>query len=210
MTLEIVTFSIGPMENNTYLLVDPSTRQCVVVDPSFQSEQVEEARKRVGLELAAVWLTHAHFDHIVGIPALTGDSAAVPVGLHPADLPLWRQSGGAQLFGVQVPPMPEPALLFAHGQQLTFGGMTIEVRHTPGHTPGHVLFSIPELSLALCGDVIFYHGMGRTDLPGGDFGQLIQSIHDQIFTLPPDTRLLSGHGQETTVAEEQAHNPFVV
>jgi glyoxylase-like metal-dependent hydrolase (beta-lactamase superfamily II) len=204
MPLKIVTFELGEMANNTYLVADPGTRQAVVIDPSFDSEVVLEEIARRSWQITGVWLTHAHFDHVAGVRRLVNASQPpIPVGLHPADLPLLRQGGGARLFGIQVDEVPAPAIHFDHGQQLRVGAQWIEVRHTPGHTPGHVIFYAAESGVAFCGDLIFFHGVGRTDLPGGDYQALLQSLHTQVFTLPPETRLLSGHGPETTVLEEK-------
>jgi hydroxyacylglutathione hydrolase len=204
MLLDIVTLQLGAMENNTYLVGDSETNQAIVIDPSFDSEIVLEEAARHGWNLTAVWLTHAHFDHIAGVKRIVDAfQPPLPVGLHPDDLPLLRKSGGSPMFGIQVDPVPPPAIHFDHGQLLRLGNQLIEVRHTPGHTPGHVVFYDAESGVVFCGDLVFYHGVGRTDLPGGDYRALLQSIHTQIFTLPPDTRLLSGHGPETTVREEQ-------
>lgn len=210
MALEILTLPLGPMENNTYLIADSETGQAVAVDPSFDSELVLDELNRRGWKLTGIWLTHAHFDHIAGVKTLLDATQPQPVvGLHPLDLPLWRQGGGARIFGQQVEPGPEPKLHFEHEQTLSLGKEVLEVRHTPGHTPGHVTFYSRSARAALCGDLIFFRGVGRTDLPGGDMETLLQSIHTQILTLPPDTRLLSGHGPETTVKDEQAENPFL-
>lgn len=210
MPLEIITLQLGPMDNNSYLAADPLTREAAVIDPSFESQVILETIEQHGWDLTAVWLTHAHFDHIAGVKTLIQAARnPLPVGLHPADLPLWRQGGGARLFGMQVEPGPEPALLFRPGQILRLGSQMVEVRHTPGHTPGHLAFYSAESQAVFTGDLIFYRGIGRTDLPGGDHGQLIRSIREQILTLPPETRLLSGHGPETTVQAELAENPFL-
>lgn len=204
MPLDIVTFELGEMANNTYLVADPDTGRAVVIDPSFDSEiLLEEAAVR-HWQITAVWLTHAHFDHIAGVRRLVDAfQPHLPVGLHPADIPLLRQSGGSRLFGIQVDPVPPPAIHFDHGQQLRVGDQLVEVRYTPGHTPGHVVFYAADDGVVFCGDLVFFHGVGRTDLPGGDYQTLLRSLHTQIFTLPPDTRLLSGHGPETTVGEER-------
>jgi len=209
MTLQITTFILGPLENNTYLLADPDTRRAVLIDPSFESERALETIERLKFELTEIWLTHAHFDHIAGASVARRFNPTPKTGLHAEDLPLWRQAGGAFDWGLQIDPGPEPEIFFSHGQQLKLGNSTIEVRHVPGHTPGHVMFYIAEERLAFVGDVIFYHGIGRTDLPGSDFRQLINSIQTQVLTLPPETTLLSGHGPETTVAEERVNNPFL-
>lgn len=210
MSLEIISFTLGPLENNTYLVGDPASGAAIIVDPAFGSQTVVREAASRGWTLQAIWLTHAHFDHIGGIPEVLGELATpLPIALHPADLPLWQRSGGAELFGMRLEPMPEPTFHLAHQQILNLGGETVEVRYAPGHTPGHVVFYLQSSNTALCGDLIFYHSVGRTDLPGGSHSLLIRSIQEQIFTLPPKTRLLSGHGPETTVEEEQMNNPFL-
>jgi glyoxylase-like metal-dependent hydrolase (beta-lactamase superfamily II) len=210
MALEILSLQLGPMENNTYVAADVSSGQAVVIDPSFDSEVILPEIEQRGWSLSAIWLTHAHFDHIAGVKALLSASSPPPaVGLHPADLPLWQQGGGARIFGLEIELGPEPSLSFVDGSTLQLGDNSFEVRHTPGHTTGHVVFYCAQEAVVFCGDLIFYHGVGRTDLPGGDHRTLLRSIREQILTLPPATRLLSGHGPETTVAEEQAANPFL-
>lgn len=205
MPLKIIPLQLGPMDNNTYLLADTTSGEAVVIDPSFESQAVYETVLQQGWQLKAAWLTHAHFDHIFGLAHLV-ETCKLPlsIGLHPLDLPLYRQGGGARLFGVTMPVAPEPDLWFEHAQNLSLGSHQIEVRHTPGHSPGHVIFYLTGEATVICGDLIFYHGVGRTDLPGASQKQLIRSIHDQVFTLPSATRLLCGHGPETTVAEEKS------
>lgn len=210
MALEILTLMLGPMENNTYLIADTETRQAAAIDPSFESQEVLARLEEHGWTLTAIWLTHAHFDHIAGVKLLSeSTSPALPVGLHRADLPLWKQGGGARTFGLEIDPGPQPSLSFEEGQTLRLGSQSLAVRHAPGHTPGHVIFYSAAAGVAFCGDVIFYHGIGRTDLPGGNHAMLLESIRQKVFTLPPNTRLLSGHGPETSVAEEMAENPFL-
>jgi hydroxyacylglutathione hydrolase len=132
-----------------------------------------------------------------------------PAALHPADLPLWQAQGGAPLFGMHIEPGPRPELSLAHGQRLQVGAYEFEVRQAPGHTPGHVIFYCAAAGVAFCGDVIFLGSIGRTDLPGGSYGQLMNSIETQVLSLPDATRLLSGHGPETTVEYERRSNPFL-
>jgi glyoxylase-like metal-dependent hydrolase (beta-lactamase superfamily II) len=210
MGIKIDRLVLGPLENNTYLVTDRKTAQSVVIDPSFGSVAAAREIQRSGYHLSAIWLTHAHFDHLAGIQELQAEfHGAIPVGLHPADLPLWNRAGDAAMFGFQVKPGPEPHIRFNHGQRLQIGESTIEVRHTPGHCAGHVVFYAAEDGVVFCGDLIFQMGVGRTDLPGGDDAALVESIRSQIFPLPPQTRLLSGHGAETTVGVEKASNPYV-
>jgi len=160
--------------------------------------------------LARILITHAHFDHFYTAIALSREfTHPVSIALHPEDLPLWRSGGGAYTFGFDIENKEEPDFLLSHGQVLTLGNSTLEVRHTPGHSPGHVLFYAPEINSAFCGDLIFRRGVGRTDLMGGNFKVLVNSIRTQVFTLPPETRLLPGHGPETTPREEMMENPFL-
>jgi hydroxyacylglutathione hydrolase len=206
----VVPFVIGPIENNTYLAADPVTGTAVVIDPSFQPESVLEEARRRGWRIQSIWLTHAHFDHIGGVAALQQASGEhIPIAMHPLDLPLWREDGGARLFGFPFSAGEEPQMLLEHGQKLALGGEEFEVRHTPGHSPGHVVFYAALAGLVFCGDLIFYRSVGRTDLPEASSMQLAQSIRTHIYTLPPDTRLLPGHGPETTVGDEVRENPYV-
>ena len=210
MTLKIETYVLGPMGNNTYLLADEETRQAVIIDPSFDCRPLLSAIEKQNWAVQAIWLTHPHFDHIAGIPEIIADLETPPViALHKDDLLLYQMGGGADFFGVNMPPMPEPGQFFTHNQTLSLGNHKIEVRHTPGHSPGHVIFYCPQQHAVLSGDLIFKQSIGRTDLPGGSQKTLIDSIRTHILTLPANTRILSGHGPETTVAEEQNSNPFI-
>ncbi len=210
MSLEIVPVELGPLSNNTYLIADSQTSRAAVIDPAMDSELVLATAKQRGWQIQYIWLTHAHFDHIAGVHLLAGSrTPPLPVSLHPGDLPLYHDLGGARKFGFHVQAGPEPSVLLAHRQSLTIGEILVEVRHTPGHTPGHVVFYAPSAGVVFCGDLIFYGSVGRTDLPGGNHRQLIESIQAQILTLQPHTRLFSGHGPETTVGEEIAKNPFL-
>jgi hydroxyacylglutathione hydrolase len=208
--LTIVPLILGPVQTNSYLVADAATGEAVVIDPAWDGQAILVEAQRRNWRIAHLWLTHAHFDHLGGVAAVADAlNPPPPVALHPGDYTLWRMEGGASLFGFRIDPGPEPAIELAHGQILRLGSNTLEVRHTPGHTPGHVIFYSQADSLVFCGDVIFRGSIGRTDLPGGDFATLIGSIRTQILTLPDETRLLSGHGPETTVGEERRNNPFL-
>ena len=210
MSLEIVAFTLGPVQTNAYLVADPQTKEATVIDPSWDGHLIlTEAQKR-GWRIGHLWYTHAHFDHIGGAAAIADALNPLPlVALHPADHVLWRAGGGGRMFGLPIDPGPEPSIDFAHGQTLRLGSNIFEVRYTPGHTPGHVVFYCAAENVCFCGDLIFAHSVGRTDLPGGSWDTLVQSIRGQIYSLPESTRLLSGHGPETTVGEEKVSNPFV-
>ncbi len=132
------------------------------------------------------------------------------VALHPLDYSLWKMEGGARLFGMHIDPGPEPSVDLIDGMQMYLGKYIFEVRHTPGHTPGHVIFVCQQEKIAFVGDVIFAGSIGRTDLPGGDYETLIESIQKQVLSLVDETSLYCGHGPGTNVAQERKHNPFLI
>lgn len=225
--LEIVSFTLGPAQTNAYLVADPKTKEAAVIDPAWDGRVILNAAQKRGWRIGHLWYTHAHFDHIGGAAAIADALNPLPlVALHPNDHVLWRAGGGAAMFGFDIDPGPEPTIDFVHGMKMKLGSSEFEVRFTPGHTPGHCILYIsdtgesalrlqasqPSLSargVCFCGDLIFAGSVGRTDLPGGNWETLVKSIKEQIFTLPDDTRLLSGHGPVTTVGEEKRNNPFV-
>jgi hydroxyacylglutathione hydrolase len=207
--LQINAYVLGPVQTNAYLVGDPQSREAVVIDPAWDGEFLAGEAEKLSWRITNIWLTHAHFDHLGGAGALADRlSPPPPVALHPKDHDLWKMQGGALYFGFRVDPGPEPAVDLTHGQILHLGDNRFEVRHAPGHTPGHVVFYCAAEQVVFCGDVIFDGSIGRTDLPGGDYETLMQSIRTQIFTLPDETRLLSGHGGETTVGIQRRENPF--
>jgi hydroxyacylglutathione hydrolase len=208
--LSIVRLALGPLETNTYLIANQETKEAVVIDPAWDGDVILfEARQR-GWHIVSLWLTHAHFDHLGGAAALAdGLNPLPPVALHPDDQGLWHIQGGAAIFGMQIDPGPEPTIELYHGQILHLGEIEIEVRHTPGHTRGSVIFYCLSENVVFVGDTVFQGSIGRTDLPGGDYDMLIESIQSQILSLPDKTRLLPGHGPESTVGFERLYNPFL-
>lgn len=208
--LEIVTFTLGPAMTNAYLVADPETKEAAVIDPAWDGHIILTEALQRGWRIAHMWYTHAHFDHIGGAGVIADALNPLPlVALHPADHVLWRSEGGAPLFGFKIDPGPEPTIDLQHGQILRLGSVEFEVRHAPGHTPGLCILYVASEGVCFCGDLIFRDSVGRTDLPGGDWQTLLKSIHEQVFTLPDETRLLSGHGPETTVGEEKGSNPYL-
>ncbi|MCD4672792.1 MAG: MBL fold metallo-hydrolase [Anaerolineaceae bacterium] len=211
MPLSISRYVLGPVQNNCYLVFDPASKEAVVIDPPPGAQVLLKEVKEKELNLKAIWITHAHFDHMAGAAELVEMvSSPLPIGLHRKELCLYNNGGGANFFGYQIPPQPKPSLFFEDGQQLSIGSYQVEVRHCPGHSNGgQIIYYVPDAATAFCGDVIFLRSIGRTDFPGGSFEALINSIQTQILTLPSETKLLCGHGASTTVGEEAAENPFL-
>ncbi len=208
--LEILSFTLGPASTNAYLLANPEMGEAISIDPAWDGHIILNAAKERGWRVTNIWLTHGHFDHLAGGAAVAdGSNPPPPVSLHPDDYWWWRNEGGAAFFGLRIDPGPEPTIDLLDGMKMFVGKHEIEVRHAPGHTKGHVMFYLPADKVCFCGDVIFQNSIGRTDLPGGDYETLIESIRTQVLTLPDETRLLCGHGPETTVGQERRDNPFL-
>lgn len=209
--MEIRTFTGGGFGENGYLAVCEASRTCVAVDPGAGALQMVHAIRTDGLDLQAILLTHAHLDHIEGVSDVRAVAPEVPIWLHPDDLGLYRGvMRQAAMFGLRTEEQPEPTDELFAGQRYEFGGCALDVRFTPGHAPGHVIFVSEEHGAALVGDVVFQGSIGRTDLPGGDFQTLMKSIRDEILSLPDETVLYTGHGPPTTVGHERVGNPFLV
>ena len=208
--LQILKMTLGPAATNAYLVSDAESGQSAVIDPSWDGHLILDAANQRGWRISTIWLTHAHWDHIGGAAAVAdGSNPPPPVALHPEDYTLWRAGGGATLWGMDLDPGPEPTIDLAHGQSFFLGHIEFQVRFAPGHTPGHVMFYVPSEAVLFCGDVIFQGSIGRTDLPRADHATLMNSIAEQVLTLPDETRLLPGHGPDSTVGDERQFNPFL-
>jgi hydroxyacylglutathione hydrolase len=208
--LVIANLILGPLSTNTYLIADSETCEAAVIDPAWDGHLIAAEARQRHWRIGQIWITHAHFDHIGGAGNLAGGFEKAPViALHPYDLRLWDARGGAALYGYSLPASPVPTLELAEGLQLQLGNSILDVHHTPGHTPGHCVFHSATAGVCFCGDLIFRDSVGRTDLPGGDWEALVRSIRLRVYSLPDETRLLPGHGPETTVGDEKSGNPFV-
>jgi glyoxylase-like metal-dependent hydrolase (beta-lactamase superfamily II) len=203
----VVPIPNGQYQENAYLVADPASGGAVLIDPGEEADRFLREIDERGWRLEAIWLTHAHVDHVMGVGAVKA-ATGVPVLLHPADRPLYDHAAEqAQWLGLKVDPLPVPDQDLAAGDTLTVGRFRFDVRHTPGHSPGHVCL-IGD-GIVFGGDVLFQGSVGRVDLPGGDAGALLASIREHLMTLPDDTVVYSGHGPPTTIGDERLHNPYV-
>ena len=204
-------FEGGPFQENGYLVVCEATGTAAAVDPGGGTPEMVRTLEAEGWTLSAVLLTHAHLDHVDGIPLLRTHHPGVPIHLHPADRPLYDAAPAqAAMFGLPAPDLPGIDGDLTPGRSVRVGDVTLEVAFAPGHAPGHVILSHAATDTALVGDVVFRGSIGRTDLPGGDGPTLMASIRDRILSLPDRTRLFPGHGPETTVGIERRTNPFLL
>jgi len=205
--MKVVQIPNGQFMENCYLVIDEAAGECAVIDPGEDSGVIRRAITAAGVRPTAIWLTHAHLDHVLGVPEVAGVSGA-PVYLHPADRPLYDAvPQQAAWFGLRAPSLPAPDRALAHGDVVGVGELRFAVRHTPGHSPGSVC--LVGQGVVFGGDVLFAGSIGRTDLPGGDFDALIGSIERELLVLPDATVVHSGHGPDTTIGHERRTNPFL-
>ena len=207
-TMNIRTYVASGFAENAYLIWQDGQSEALVIDPGDAPSILNTLREE-NLRVAAILLTHSHLDHIDGVAHLQR-AADAPIYLHPEARLYYDNVAvqGAQ-FGMRVETPPPPTHEFEHGQILDLAGIRLEVRYVPGHAPGHVLLYSAQDGVAFVGDVVFQGSIGRTDLPGGNYQTLMQSIREHVMSLPEETRLYSGHGPVTTVGEERRFNPFI-
>ena len=202
----VTQITVGAFQENCYLVEDPKTNAIAIVDPGSEPERIVDAIDKSGGRVEAIWITHAHVDHIGAIAPLKR-KYDVPVWLHPLDEPLYRVGGRqAQLYGIPYEEPPAPDRRFAEGERVKLGALELDVIHVPGHAPGHVV--IYGHGNALVGDCLFAGSIGRTDLPFSNPSQLEASLK-RIAALPAETVVHPGHGDSTTIGEERLSNPFL-
>lgn len=206
----VEAWTVGPFQENSYLVSDPSTGAAVLVDPGAEGERlvraVRAAERERGVALEAVWITHGHLDH-VGALAEIVDAFDVPVYMHPLDRPVFEYAPrAAAMYGLPWSPQPAPGREFAEGQELAVGGLRFAVLHAPGHAPGHVV--LHGHGIAIAGDTLFRGSVGRVDLPLASPRDFSRTL-DRIAALPAETAVYPGHGPPTTVGAERATNPFL-
>jgi glyoxylase-like metal-dependent hydrolase (beta-lactamase superfamily II) len=204
--LEIQQFEVGPLAENAWLVVDRPSGVAALVDPGDEAQRLIEAVDHSGARLEAIWLTHAHFDHIGAVGALRRHFA-VPVWLHEADVRLFEAGPSqAAAWGIPFQGDAAPGCRFHEGEPVTLGTLSFDVLHTPGHAPGHVV--LVGHGVAFVGDCLFAGSVGRSDLPLANPMDLNRSLA-RLAALPGDTRVLPGHGPETTIGRELRTNPFL-
>jgi glyoxylase-like metal-dependent hydrolase (beta-lactamase superfamily II) len=205
---EILCLTNGAFAENCYIVADREAGEAVLVDPGEEAGLFLARLRSEGLRLSAIWLTHAHLDHVAGIAAVKAERD-VPIWLHPADRPLYdRAPDQARVFlGAVLPPLPPPDRIIVPGEPVHIGSCEFAVAHVPGHSPGSVAFLAD--GIAIVGDVLFAGSVGRVDLPGGSGPTLLASIRDVLLPLPDETVVYAGHGPETTIGRERATNPFL-
>jgi hydroxyacylglutathione hydrolase len=201
--MPIHTLTVGPMQENCYLLEENG--QCVIVDPGEEAARIVSTLAHLNLQPMAIWLTHAHFDHVGAVGDLV-ETIGLPVYLHQEALEGYLGAPqSAARWGIVLAPLPEPAGFMVEGQKLVMG---YEVLYLPGHAPGHLGFYRAQSNELVSGDVLFREGIGRYDLPGSNLELLKQSLR-KVTQLPPTTRVYPGHGPVTTIEYELQHNPYL-
>ncbi len=211
MTIEIVKMTLGPIQSNCYLVGDSATGDAIVIDPVDNAPLILKAIGERDWTVREILATHGHFDHIMASAELK-EATGAPFRLHRADEPLVRAlpEQVRAFIGIEVPPAAEPDGFLEDGDRVSAGAIEMAVLFTPGHTPGHLSFVLPGARTVFCGDVLFAGSIGRTDLPGGDYTTLMESIVTRLLPLGDEYAVLPGHMQNTTIGQERTTNPFVL
>ncbi len=210
--IELHYFTFSPLQENTYLLINEK-KECIIIDPGcyFQDERKEILQyiQTQGLIVTRLLNTHCHLDHIFG-NKLVSDTYKVRPEIHPNEQTILDRSQQAgAMYNLPFDPSPMPGRYLEEGEIITFGDNSLKVLLTPGHSPGSVSFYCEAQKFVIAGDVLFYQSIGRTDLPGGDHQTLLNSIRTQLFVLPDDVKVYSGHGPATFIGAEKKNNPFL-
>jgi glyoxylase-like metal-dependent hydrolase (beta-lactamase superfamily II) len=202
----IQSLVVGPIQANCFILGCEQSKEAAVIDPGDEVGRILAGLQKHGLQLKYIINTHGHFDHVGGNKALKEKTGA-PILIHQADAPMLAQlSSSAAVWGMHADDSPPPDQYLKDGDQITFGEITLEVIHTPGHSLGGISLYTPKALFV--GDTLFAGSIGRTDFPGGDYDQLISGVRKRLFPLGDDVRVFPGHGPATTIGQEKRYNPF--
>ena len=209
--ISIKRFEFNPFRENTYVISD-DTGECLILDPGCQEPEEQDLLlayfEENQLKPVKIVNTHCHIDHILGT-AFLHDLLKLPFLIHPQEKPLLKASiAQGEFFGLEVKIPPEPTDYLSEGDTVTFGNSMFEVIHIPGHSPGGIVLLNKEQQCMFTGDVLFQGSIGRTDLPGGDYDSLVNSIRQKLLLLDPEIRVYPGHGPDTTIGIENQSNPF--
>ena len=210
--LNVLTLTLTPFAQNTRILYEESSTRGVVIDPGGEVSKISAELERRGLSLGEVWLTHSHLDHCGGVQELIGESGTPLIGHKEGEYMRANVLQISEMYGLPAGDMqncPEPTKYLTGGETISIGAFEFSVLFTPGHAPDHLCFYCESEKLLIAGDTLFAGSIGRTDLPGGNQDQLFESIRNEIYTLPGETKVLPGHGPDTTVDNEKHTNPFV-
>ena len=201
---------VGPVACNCCLVACPTTAEAVVIDPGGNPERILAALKVMKVRVRYLLHTHAHFDHILATGPVARATGA-SILLHEADRELYENlSAQGIIYGFEAPNPPAPTRWLVDGEVISVGSLSFRVLHTPGHSPGSVSFFVAAPQPVLfAGDTLFLEAIGRTDSHAGSRVAITRSIREKLYPLPPETRVIPGHGDETTIGHERAHNPFV-
>jgi hydroxyacylglutathione hydrolase len=211
--MEILKFTFGPFSENTYVLVDRASKECIIVDPgmydSDERNYFKQSLDSRGLTPALLINTHAHIDHVMGNSFVHDEYGLVPQIHKLGELVMERAESTAQVYGLNYDLSPKGETTLEEGKDVTFNGHTLEVFFTPGHSPDHIVLYNRKEDYIIGGDVLFKGSVGRVDLPGSVPVDLEKSIRTKLYVLPEKTEVHPGHGPETTIGEEKTSNPFV-
>ena len=207
--MTVKQFLAGPIGTNCYLLINEKTKEAVIVDPASCPDYMMNYIKTEEIKLKAVLLTHAHFDHIMGIDDVLNKYGKMPVYVHEADKPMLEDPQQNMTMSCGFPCAYKGAQAVQDGQVLSLIGYEIKVLHTPGHTPGGCCYYIASEHVLISGDTLFQQSIGRTDFPGGSMSDLVRAVKEKLMILPEDTVVYPGHMGTTTIADEKRMNPFL-